>query len=261
VLRRNRKSRREPCENQPPRRRRFHITIKRVNGGEQKTGETGIGSHDRAVRQEVRVKYQQSKSDESGASAEHFLRCKEHQHCEQHREERHGQASAKQHSVCIVVEEKFLAAKKAFEFEEGILQRRHFYWQMQKRQRGDQLHQWQVLGIQAEIAMLPGHIAGVDVVVFIPRERIAMNGKRELQPENSNQKNNAGDHPGAAARRSRFSQGSPIRERLLLNSSVTGAPVGAVRHSTRNASSCSTRTITRPCGGTVGPDLERSFNS
>ena len=61
-----------------------------------------------------------------------------------------------------------------------------------------------MLETQAEITVLLGHIARVDVVVLIPRERIAMSGKRELYPKNGNQKHNAGNHPGSAAGRSRF---------------------------------------------------------
>jgi hypothetical protein len=60
-----------------------------------------------------------------------------------------------------------------------------------------------MLRIQAEIAMLPGHITRVDVVVFISRERIVMDGKRELHSKNANQKHNAGGYPSAAGR-SRF---------------------------------------------------------
>ena len=45
-----------------------------------------------------------------------------------------------------------------------------------------------MLETQAEITVLLGHIARVDVVVLIPRERIAMSGKRELYPKNGNQK-------------------------------------------------------------------------
>jgi len=51
-----------------------------------------------------------------------------------------------------------------------------------------QFHQRRMLETQAEITVLLGHIARVDVVVLIPRERIAMSGRRELYPKNGNQK-------------------------------------------------------------------------
>jgi len=105
-------------------------------------------------------------------------------------------------------------SKKAFQLEKTVLQRGHFCRQMQKRQRGNQLHERRMFGIQAEIAVLPGHIARVDVLVLIPRERIAMNGKREWYPKNGHPKHN-GDHPGSAARAqsipSRFPHSGAIR--------------------------------------------------
>jgi hypothetical protein len=56
-----------------------------------------------------------------------------------------------------------------------------------------------MLRIQVKITVLPAHLAGVDVVVLIPHERILMNGKGELNPKNGAQNHNAEDRPFAAA--------------------------------------------------------------
>jgi len=70
---------------------------------------------------------------------------------------------------------------------------------MPQGQGGEQLHQWRMLRIQVKITVLPGHIAGVDVVVLIPRERILMNGKSELNPKNGDQNHNVEDRSFVAA--------------------------------------------------------------
>jgi hypothetical protein len=139
------------------------------------------------MRQKVGVKCQQCKSYESRPGAEHFLRRQEHQYRQQHNKERHRQARPKQHSLRVVAEKEFL---------EGIFTGRC--------RSGSAAISFTSGGCSGFNPKSPCFQDRVGAVVLIPRERIAMNGKRELYPKNGNQKHNAGNHPGSAAGRSRF---------------------------------------------------------
>jgi hypothetical protein len=52
-----------------------------------------------------------------------------------------------------------------------------------------------MLRIQSEVGVFPGHVTGVDVVIFVPGDRIAANGKGEFEHEDAEEAYNSGRCP------------------------------------------------------------------
>lgn len=62
-------------------------------------------------------------------------------------------------------------------FEIAILQNRHFQRHVEQGDRRDQFNERRMLGVEPEVRVLPGHVSGIDVVVFIPSDGIAVRGE------------------------------------------------------------------------------------
>src|ERR1700683_1390546 len=53
--------------------------------------------------------------------------------------------------------------------------------------------------VQAEVGLLPRHVSGENVVVFVPGDGVAVDGESELQKKRQQQRGDANGNPGAAA--------------------------------------------------------------
>ncbi len=133
------------------------------------------------MRQQIGIEYYKAQRDESCGGAKHLLCSEKDDQRQQQCERCHRHVNAKQHFVGIILEQKIFTVEKGFGLEETVLGLRHRQRHMQQRQRSEQFHQRRVFGIQAKVRVLPGHVSGVDMVVFVPRDGIAPGGKGELQ--------------------------------------------------------------------------------
>ncbi len=191
-------ARRQSNHHQSPRRRHLHITIEGVHRGEQEARQSGVGGHQRAVRQQVRIEHQQRERQKSRARAEHLLRRQKHQHRQQHRQQRRHHAGAKQHGVSVVLEQEVFSAEKCLVLEIPPLQLRDLQVHPQDRQRRQHLHHRRMLGVQPEVARLPRHVSRIKMIVLIPRDRFLPNRQRQLQNQNSKKTYDSGDDQGTA---------------------------------------------------------------
>jgi hypothetical protein len=58
-----------------------------------------------------------------------------------------------------------------------------------------------VLGAQAEVGVFPRHVAGVDVIVFVPGNGVAPSREVELKKKDGEECSDAGGGESAKARR------------------------------------------------------------
>ncbi len=100
-------------------------------------------------------------------------------------------------------------------FEIAVLRDRHLQRKTQQRDGSQHLHQRRVFRIQPEIGMLPGHVAGVDVIVLVPRDRVLPHGQGKLQKQHDEERKDSSRDPDVLL--GRFDQGASVLRLQVLS--------------------------------------------
>ena len=174
-------------------RRRFHVTVERVDAGQQRRGGAGIGGDQGTMRQKVGLEDDQHQGQKSGAGAKHLLRHQEREQRRQQRKKGSAHPGPEDHLLVIIPKNKIAPAEVRLGLEIAVLQLRLAKVHGQQGNRRNHLHQWRVLGVQPEIVMLQRHESGEDVIALIEAERLVFDGVQQLAFEHQEQEHDRGD--------------------------------------------------------------------
>ena len=149
------------------------------------------------MSQDVGVEADQRHGNEPGSGAEPLARGKENQKRKRQREQPGSEPHAEKQALAwtVVAGQKVAAVEVGLRFEIAAFERWNPQVSAQQRQRGQHLYQRRMFGVEAVIAGVQHHVAGEDVVVFIKRERLAMNHKRHLRCLHGQQGNHCDPSP------------------------------------------------------------------
>ena len=167
---------------------RLEVAVEGVDRGEEEAGGGGVGGDEGGVGEDGGVEDEQGHRQQARAGAKHLAARQEEEAGEQQGEDADGHVDAEEEGIGgivaavagIVAEEEFPAAVVGLGFEEAALAGRDFEVEREERQGGDEFHERRVLGVQAVLAVLPVHVAGEDVVAFVPAWRLLPGGQGNL---------------------------------------------------------------------------------
>jgi len=184
-------------EQQANQRGLLDVAIEGVDRGQEEKSHSHVRGHQRRMSHDVGVKADQQHRHKPGSGAEPLAGGQEDQKRQSQREQAGGKSHAEEQALaCAVVAGKKVAAVEVgLRFEVAAFKRRNPQIAAHKRQRGQHLHQRRMLRVEAVIARMQHHVSGEDVVVFVPRERLAMHHKRHLRGLHGQQDNDGDPGP------------------------------------------------------------------
>jgi hypothetical protein len=186
----------EADEGDPPPGRLADIAVERVNGGEVEAADAHVGGDISAVGQNAGLEDKQCEREQTGGGREHLLRGQEDEQAEDDDEDGGGHARAEQQRAGRVVAavrgavavQQFAAAVVGLEFEVAPLRGRDLQVQRQKGQRRDHLRERRMLRVEAEVPVFEGHVAGEEMIAFVPAGGLPADAADDLKQQKAEQR-------------------------------------------------------------------------
>jgi len=166
------------ASDQPGRRRPLHKTVETEDCQEDAERHPHVGGDQGTVGDDVRLEDNQDQGQKSRACSPHGMRCEKDRQCQRKGQQRRGQPRTQQHRVRVIGIQELASADEFDGFEVALRPRRRAQVEGQQWHRRHQLDQRRMLGIDAEVEILPVAIAGKDMTCLIKGLRHAAGGNR-----------------------------------------------------------------------------------
>ena len=186
----------EAAEQGPLPAHRFDEAIEGVDRSKEAARSAHVGGDEGRVGEHGWIEDKERHRDQTGSGAEHLSSGKKEQQGQRERKDQDGHVDAEEQRVravmsavlWIVAEEQLAAAIVGLGLEESALPGSDFEIEWQKRQGCHELDQRRMLRVEAVLAVLPVHVAGIDVIALIPTGRFLPCGQADLGHHDQQQK-------------------------------------------------------------------------
>jgi hypothetical protein len=166
----------------------LYEAVERIDRREETAGCADVCGGDRRVGQDGRIEDKKCYRDHGGTGPEHFATRQEEEQGQHQRKHKDSHVRAEQQRVGAVVsailrvvaEEQLTATEVCLRLEVPALAGSCLQVQRQQRQCCDELDQGRIFGNQGVLALLPGHVTGIDVATFVPAGGLLAGGEEDF---------------------------------------------------------------------------------
>ena len=200
---RKRQTGHKPAKHRPPPLHLFYKAIEGVHRDKQATRRARVRGDERRIGHHGRIEDIHRHRDQSRSGAKHLPPCHKKHERQHQRKDTSSHVNTEQQSVRavmpsvlrIVAKQQLPAAVVRLRLEVPALPWSDLQIEWQQRQRRHQLHQRRMLRVQAVFAVLPVHVAGIDVVALVPAGRLLPSRQPDLNNHHHQQEEHSSPDP------------------------------------------------------------------